>query len=329
MIVVRAPFRIPLGGGGTDLPSYYQKYGGELTSVAIDKYAYVVVNRQVIDKKIRVKYSLVEEVDNASELKHDLLREALKLVGIKDQIEFYFFGDLPARSGMGTSGSYLVAILKALHTLKGESVSIQELAEEACQIEISKLNKPVGKQDQYVAAFGNIINLKIDKKGTVKVNKPNLPTDKISDLENSLLIFYTGLHRDAADVLRHQNKSIKKDEKLVINSMHGIKKIGGEILKAIEAGDTIKVGELMDFHWQNKKNLSSVISTPLIDNWYEKAKQAGALGGKIMGAGGGGFLLFSCPNDKTNLRQAMKKEGLQELFFKFDTEGVKVVADFR
>lgn len=329
MIVVRAPFRIPLGGGGTDLPSYYSKFGGELVSAAIDKYMYVCINRPALDKSIRLKYSLSEQVESVDKLQNEYAREALKLVGVDEQVEIDSIADLAGGSGMGSSGSYLVALLKGLHTFKNQSLSTQELAEEACKIEIDILKKPVGKQDQYMAAFGGITHLVINKKGQVEVNRLAASAEKLSYLEHSLVLFYTGMTRSAGEILRHQSRAITKNKTETVENMHRIKEIGREIVKAIKEGDVEKFGTLMDFHWQSKRGLSSAITNTEIDTWYQKARLAGAIGGKLVGAGGGGFLLFCCPGDKHKLREAMRKESLTEMFFHFDMEGAKVLADFK
>ncbi len=329
MIVVRTPFRIPLGGGGTDLPSYYRQFGGELVSVAIDKYIYISINRPALDQSIKLKYSISEEVDDVNKIQNEYAREALKSTGITNQIEIHSMADLGSGTGLGSSGSYLVGLLKALHTIKNESISTPDLAEEACKIEIETLKKPVGKQDQYLAAFGGITHLKIDKAGKVTPRQLNISADKRRELENCLLMFYTGIRRNAGDILKHQSKSLVQKKKDTVENMHQIKKIGIEITQSLESGDIEKFGTLMDFHWQAKRELSTAVSNSNIDKWYQKARLAGAIGGKIMGAGGGGFFLFCCPGDKHKLREAMREEGLTEMFFHFDMEGAKVIADFK
>ena len=328
MIITRAPFRIPLGGGGTDLPSYYSKFGGELISVAVDKYMFVAVNRPMVDKLIRIKYTRSEMVESVDQIQHELVREALKILRIDNSIEISSMADIPSGTGMGSSGSYLVALLKALHTFKREEVQVKQVADEACLIEIEKLSKPVGKQDQYMAAFGGLTRLTIDKKGRVDVFKPDLPTGTMKELENSLCVFYTGIKRDSGEVLTKQSKATSEGNKHVIDSLHYIKELGGEIYKAILKGNVNKFGALMDLHWQYKRRLSGNVSNSDIDRWYQEGKYAGALGGKIMGAGGGGFLMFCCPGDKTALRGAMAEQGLKELFFNFDLDGVKILVDF-
>lgn len=328
MIITRAPFRIPLGGGGTDLPSYYSKFGGKLISVAIDKYMVTTLNRPVTDTLIRLKYSVSETVESVREVQHQLIKEALKLADIKNGVELSFIADIPAGTGMGTSGSFLVSMLKALHVFKKEEVTASYIANEACYIEIDRLKNPVGKQDQYMAAFGGITQLIINKKGHVEVVHPLIAQSTIEDLEDSLLLFYTGIQRSSREVLALQNRSTKNGDKKVLESLHFIKEIGEEITKALKKGDINNFGKLLNTHWEYKLKLSGKVSNDKINRWYEKGIAAGALGGKLIGAGGGGFLLFCCQGDKNNLRKAMRDEGLHEVFFHFDFDGAKLLANF-
>jgi len=320
MIITRSPFRISLGGGGTDLPDYYKKHGGSLITAAIDKYMYISLNQLAVENFIRLKYSKTEKVDKVGELKHELAREALRLANLDEGLEIASIADLPAKTGLGSSGSYTVALLKALHTLKKEAISAQDLAEEACHIEMDILDKPVGKQDQYIASFGGIIHLKINKKGEVEVKRLNLPLETIKKLENDLILCYTNIQRESNPILKEKAKKTR--------ILHEIKEIGEKSRKALENGDTQAFGKLLDQHWQTKKRLSRQISTSAIDYWYDLAKKSGALGGKIMGAGGGGFFMFCCPGEKSKLRENMKKEGLIEMEWRFDFAGTKILADF-
>ncbi len=328
MIISRAPFRIPLGGGGTDLPSYYTKYGGKLISVAIDKYVATIVNRPVTDDLIRLKYSESEIVKSLDEVQHHLIKPVLKFVGITKAIELSFIADIPAGTGMGSSSSFLVSMLKGLHMFKREEVTATQIAEEACHIEIDLLKNPAGKQDQYMAAFGGIKQLIIDKKGHVEVVAPIIAQSTIEDLEDSLLLFYTGIHRTSKEILKSQNNSTINGDKKVLESLHFIKEIGEEIAKVLEKGNIHKFGMLLNTHWEYKLKLSDKISNIKINSWYQKGIESGALGGKLIGAGGGGFLLFCCPGDKNPLRKAMQEEGLREVFFHFDFDGVKLLANF-
>ncbi len=330
MILTRTPFRIPLGGGGTDLPSFYKQHGGFLFSVAIDKYMYISINRPTLDSLVRIKYSSIEIVENVSQVKHDLARAALEYYGIKDKIEITSTADVPAGTGMGSSGSYLVGLLKGLQTLTRRGTGVQELAELACHIEIDLLNKPVGKQDQYLAAYGGFTVMNIDRNGVVQVSDAVIAPEVVEDLQNKLLLFYTGISRDAMVILGEQSAEAKKEQSDVTKSLLQIKEIGLEIKNSIEAGNLDNFGRLMDEHWRVKKTMSTKMSDPKIDRLYALAKENGALGGKIMGAGGGGFFVFYCPGDKEKkgVRDAMKVNGLVEMPFRFEKEGAKTMVDF-
>ncbi len=327
MIITRTPVRISLGGGGTDLASYYSKHGGFLVAVAIDKHIFVTVNKRFEDS-FRISYSKTEIVDNIKEIRHPIVREGLRLLDYERGLEITTIADVPANTGLGTSSSFTVGLLNALHTYKRESITMKALAEEACKIEIDILKEPIGKQDQYMAAFGGIVCLTFDKNGEVTVTPLNISPDTIDELERHIMLFYTGIRRNTADVLSEQNKASEKDDRKVIDCLHGIKKIGEEVKVALESGNVRRFGELLDLHWQTKKNISNKVSRPEIDKWYALARENGALGGKIMGAGGGGFFMFYVEDDKNRLRQAMKREDLREMRFKFDLEGSKVLVNF-
>jgi len=327
MIITRTPMRIPLGGGGTDLPSYYSKYGGALVSCAIDKYMFIYVNRPLVDDLIRLKYSRTEIVEDVSGIQHDIARESLKLMGIHNAIEITAMADIPAGTGLGSSSCFAVGLLNALHALRREHISTQDLAEEACRIEIDLCGKPIGKQDQYLAAFGGITELEIARDGTVTVTTSPIGYDIQKELENNILLFFTGIKRESHDILKEQSAATTRDEKAVVESLHAIKELGYRIKEALGSGNLTEFGRLLDVHWQTKKRLSGKISRPEMDRWYDIAKANGALGGKIMGAGGGGFFMFYCETDKRPLRRAMAQEGLRELHFKFDDEGSKVLVN--
>jgi len=324
MIVTRTPLRIPLGGGGTDLPSYYTQFGGFLISAAVDKYIYITINRR-FENSIRISYSKTEIVDSPEEIQHPLVREALKLLQIDSNLEITSIADVPANTGLGSSSAFTVGLLNALHTYKKEKVSAQELAEEACQIEIERLKEPIGKQDQYLAAFGGIVCLEIDRLGSVKVEQLNLPENTLDQLESNSLLFYTGIKRSAGEILFAQNKSNAANQNGSLEAMHQIKEIGYQIKESFQQGDIDQFGQLLDRHWQTKKNLSDKISDSQIDRWYDLAKSEGALGGKLMGAGGGGFFMFYCNNGKNTLRQSLQQAGLKEMRFRIDWEGSKVL----
>lgn len=328
MIITRTPFRVTLGGGGTDLPAYYEKYGGFVFSAGIDKYMFISVNRPIVDDLVRLKYSKTEIVEHIDQLRHDIAREALRMMGIERAIEIDSLADIPAGTGLGSSSCYAVGLLHALHTLKRDSISLQELSEEACKLEIEILGKPIGKQDQYMAAFGGLTVLDIARDGKVKVRAANMSTEAIDTLNRNMLMFYLQTSRDANEILAEQTKGAKEEKKDVLESMHYIKEIGYKILEAAERGTIDDIGRLFDEHWQYKKKISSKMSNPRFDEIYEKAKATGALGGKISGAGGGGFFTVYVPKDHEKFREAMKQLGLREMRYRFDFEGSKVLMNF-
>lgn len=327
MIITRTPFRLTLGGGGTDLPSFYCQYGGFILAVTVDKYMFINVNTPVVDDKIRVRYTKSEMVNHVDEVEHTLAREAMKRFGLTKGVEIVSVADIPAGTGLGSSSCYLVGLLNALHALMQKPMPAQSLAEEACEIELEILKKPIGKQDQYMAAFGGLTSLNIDRNGAVGVERLPLSTELVEELEDSLLLFYTRETRDATAILSRQDESTKKKTGNVAEYLQEIKEIGIEIRDQIVKGNLRRFGELMDVHWQTKKRLAEGISNPQIDSWYELARRNGAIGGKISGAGGGGFLMLYCDGDKRRLREAMRGAGLRELNFRFEFEGSKVVFD--
>jgi D-glycero-alpha-D-manno-heptose-7-phosphate kinase len=330
MIIVRAPFRIPIGGGGTDIPSYYEKYNGFLITAAINKYMYVSVNEPAILNKIKIGYSKIEivDIDCVNEIQHDIVRETLKYLNFNRSLEIHSMADVPAGTGMGSSSSYTVALLKALNTLDRKYISLQEIAEEACKIEINLCKKPIGKQDQYASTFGGINQLYINKKGDVIIIPLDIKQETIYELENRLMLFYTGINRDANSIIKEQGDKIKINESISTQSMHRIKEIGMEIKNTLLNDNITLFGELLHQHWIEKKRISTQMTSSNIDKWYDIALNNGALGGKIMGAGGGGFLLFCTKNgNRKELRNVMESEGLQYMDFKFDFEGVKVISN--
>jgi D-glycero-alpha-D-manno-heptose-7-phosphate kinase len=329
MIITRTPFRITLGGGGTDLPSYYEKYGGFIFSAGIDKYMYVDVNRPTSDDLIRVKYSTSETVSDIKELKHDIAREVLRFAGVEKNIEISSIADVPAGTGLGSSSCYAVGLLHALHTLKRENVSFEKLAEEDFDIEAQILKRPIGKQDPYLAAFGGLTVLEITKDGKVDVRPANISIDVADELNRNLLVFFTGVTRSADDILREQSAGAKGENKDITDSMHFIKDLGYQILDVAEAGNIDEIGKKFHNHWEHKKKISSKISNPDFDRIYAKALELGALGGKISGAGGGGFFTFYVPQNHQNFRKEMKALGLREMRYRFESEGSKIVANFR
>lgn len=327
MIITRTPFRITLGGGGTDLPSFYREHGGFILAVALDKYMYLNVNTSILDDKIRLKYSKSELVDRSDQLEHTLAREALRYLDINSGIEITSMADIPEGTGLGSSSSYLIGLLNALHTLAQSPVGPQQLAEEACKIELDILKKPIGKQDQYMAAFGGLTLLNIAPDGKTRVSRIELSVEILEALEHNILMFYTHNVRDATTILGMQDSATKRKDEIVVSSLREIKDIGMEIAGAITKGNLRRFGELMDVHWQLKKRLGESVTKPQLDAWYELAKRNGAIGGKIAGAGGGGFLMLYCEENKAPLRQVMHAAGLRELSFRFDFEGSKVIFD--
>jgi D-glycero-alpha-D-manno-heptose-7-phosphate kinase len=328
MIITRTPFRITLGGGGTDLPSYYSKYGGFIFAVGINKYMFINLNRPIVDDLVRVKYSKSEIVSHRNELQHEIAKEAMQMMEIDKALEIVSMADVPAGTGLGSSSCYAVGLLNGLHTMKREYVSLQTLAEEACNLEINRLGKPIGKQDQYMAAFGGLTVIEIEKDGNVKVKKADVPEEIVGDLNRNLLMFYTNTQRDANEILSEQSKGAKEEKKNVVENMHFIKELGYKILDATESGNITDIGLLFDEHWQHKKKISAKMSNPHFDRIYEIAKENGALGGKISGAGGGGFFLFYVEEKHGKFRTVMKSLGLREMKYRFDFEGTKVLVNF-
>lgn len=324
MIIVRSPLRITLGGGGTDLPSYYRERGGFLIAAAIDKYVYITVHQTFIDDLI-VKYSEIERVATVEQLRHPIIREAFRLVGLDVRaLEITSMADIPAGTGLGSSGSFTTALLKALHVHCKVLIHPSTLAEQACQIEIDRLREPIGKQDQYIAAFGGITCFRFNKDDSVDAWPLKIDTETLYNLEDNLLLFFTGYARSASSILKEQDDKSKQHNADMIRNLDYIKELGLRSLNALEGGQLIEFGRLMDEHWQHKKQRSGGISNPKINDWYDHAMKNGAAGGKLIGAGGGGFLMFYA-EDKTRLRHAMIAAGLKEVRFRFDFEGTKTI----
>lgn len=324
MIITRSPLRISLGGGGTDLPSYYRQHGGMVISAAIDKYVYVTVMRPFVPG-IYLKYSKLEHVYKVDEVQHPIIREALRILDFKTpQVEITTLADIPAGTGLGSSGSFTTALLKALYTHRRRLIHPNELARLACDIEIERLKEPVGKQDQYIAAYGGITRFFFHSNGTVEAEPLQISTDTFCDLEDNLMLFFTGFSRNAGDVLRDQDMRTQSSDSEMIQNLHYVKEIGVKCGQALINGNTAMFGELMHEHWENKKRRSKEISNDQINEWYEYGRANGAIGGKLVGAGGGGFLMFYA-EDRRRLRQAMGRAGLEEVRFKFDFEGTKIL----
>jgi D-glycero-alpha-D-manno-heptose-7-phosphate kinase len=324
VIITRSPLRITLGGGGTDLPSYYRDHGGFLIAAAIDKYVYVTVMRP-FTSGIYLKYSRLEHVDATEEVHHPIIREAIKSLGFKTpQIEITTLADIPAGTGLGSSGSFTTALLKALHAHRRRLVAPAELAELACTIEIDRLGEPIGKQDQYAAAFGGVTCFTFHPDGRVEAEPLKIPMDALFNLEDNLLLFFTGFSRKAGGILSDQKQRTEQHDAEMLQNLHFVKDLGRRSREALESGDTGGFGELLHEHWEHKRRRSAGMSNPQIDEWYELGRRSGALGGKLVGAGGGGFLMFYA-EDHRRLRAAMKTAGLEEVRFRFDFEGTKVL----
>ena len=324
MIIARSPLRISLGGGGTDVPSYYEEHEGFLLAAAINKYVYVTVMRPFAEG-IYLKYSEIEHLSQVADVKHPIIREALTELKLRTpQIEITTLADIPSGTGLGSSGSFTTALIKALFAHYRKNIHPKELAELACEIEINRLHEPIGKQDQYIAAFGGITEFRFARDGSVYSQPLNLSVETTHDLEDNLLLFFTGISRSAGLILKDQvTKSQSHDQKMLDN-LHFTKDLGLRSKDALIQGNTTKFGELMHEHWEHKKSRSTGMSNQFIDDVYNLALKSGAVGGKLVGAGGGGFLMFYA-NDKEKLRAQMSKLGLEEVRFHFDFEGTKVI----
>ena len=325
MIIARSPLRISLGGGGTDLPSYYEQFGGFLIAAAIDKYVYITLHDTFIPELI-VKYSKLEKVVRAGDLEHPIIREAFAALGMEGKsLELTSMADIPSGTGLGSSGSFTTALLKALHAYQKNLVHPSDLAEQACDIEINRLHEPIGKQDQYIAAYGGITCFEFQPGGKVKAWPAKISEETLYNLEDDLLLFFTGYSRSASAILREQDQKSKSADQSMIENLHFVKEVGHKSLAALESGDLREFARLMDLHWQRKKERSGGMSNQQINAWYDLARANGALGGKLIGAGGGGFLAFYADQDKAKLRHVMRGQGLKEVRFRFDFEGTKLV----
>ena len=324
MLITRSPLRISLGGGGTDLPSYYEHFGGFLIAAAIDRYVYVTVNRP-FGAGIRLKYSNIENCDTVDEVQHPILREALRMMELRTpQIEITTLAEIPSGTGLGSSGSFTTALVKALYAHRRRLLHSSEVARLACEIEIERLHEPVGKQDQYIAAYGGITCFDFQRDGGVAARPLAISMDTMFDLEDNLLLFFTGFSRSAGSLLQDQKARSEVLDPEMIENLHYVKELGYRSQRALESGNCAEFGSLMHEHWEHKKRRSKGMSNTKIDEWYELALRNGAAGGKLVGAGGGGFLLFYA-DDRKRLRQSMSHAGLEEVRFRFDFEGTKVL----
>jgi D-glycero-alpha-D-manno-heptose-7-phosphate kinase len=323
VLISRTPLRISLGGGGTDLPSYYSRRGGFVVSAAIDRYVYIAINRTFTDDYF-LKYSALERVKAVDEIQHPIIQNALQLHPVGPGLEIVSVADIPAGTGLGSSGSFTVGLLRALHGFKREPVTHGDLAEEAAHIEIDLLQEPAGKQDQYIASFGGLTCFEFREDGSVHVSPLSISTATMHDLDEHLLMFFTGYSRSASKLLGEQRRKTESDDAEMIANLDRIKHIGHETCSALEAGDTGRFAELMHEHWLHKKERSPGMSNEELNGWYDLAIENGALGGKLVGAGGGGFLLFYT-REQTRLRQAMSAAGLTEVRFSFDHDGCALI----
>ena len=334
MIITRTPFRITLGGGGTDLPSYYESHGGYVFSMAIDKYMYIMLHHlPATERKSIIRYSQVETVSSVNEINHPLAREALRLHDVKDYIELTSMADMPAKTGLGSSGSYLVGVLNAIRAYKGDPASPAKLAEEACHIEMNVLKEPVGKQDQYIAAYGGFQLLEIDKAGKVGVTPVPVNFMTANELATKARVYYTGIQRSATAVLKGQDQAAREktapDHRHVVDCLSRIKEIGREIKNAFETGDLDRFGVLMDQHWETKRKMSAKVSLTVLDELYIRVKKEfGVLGGKVIGAGGGGFMMLYCPEKGRELDAFMATHDMPRISYFPSMQGSRVVADW-
>ena len=324
MIIVRSPLRISLGGGGTDLPSYYEENEGFLLTAAINKFVYITMHENFMDE-ILVKYSKTENVRDVNDIRHPIFRECIKMLGLQDEsFEIQSMADIPAGTGLGSSSSFTTALLKCLHEYKGELVGTEELAREACEIEMVRLKEPIGKQDQYIAAYGGIRAMWFHKDGSVTVEPVNMSKETLYNLEDNLVLYFTGFERSASQILKEQDDKTKASDSDMKSNLDMVKQMGLDTKQVFEKGDLRAFADIMNHHWEIKKKRSGQMSNPRIDEWYEYAMKHGALGGKLIGAGGGGFLMFYA-EDKVGLREAMKSTGMKEVRFRFEKQGTRLV----
>lgn len=324
MIITRSPLRITLGGGGTDLPSYSRQFGGGVLAAAIDKYVYVTVVRP-FTPGIFLKYSELEHVEHLSDVRHPIIKETLYHMGddsFAPQIEITALADIPAGTGLGSSSSFTTALIKALYTHNRQFITPVDLASLACDIEITYLNQPIGKQDQYIAAYGGVTWLSFKQDGSVEATPLRASLDTLHALEDNLLLFYTGISRSAADVLQDQQTRTEQADPKMLENLHEVRRLGELSRKALEGGDLTEFGCLLNRQWEQKQWRSP--NTEQICQWRKYGLSSGAIGGKLIGAGGGGFLLFYT-EEHTRLCRGMADMGLQEVRFRFDYEGTKVL----
>ncbi|MCR4334652.1 MAG: galactokinase [Patescibacteria group bacterium] len=319
IIISRVPFRLSLGGGSTDLPSYYEKHGGFIFGVTINLYMDVFIKEPRSDDFIHVHYKHFESVSDVKNISHEIARQALIMHGIKNKVAISFKADTPAGTGLGSSGACAVAVIKGLSTFCGKKISNKKASEKSFEL-TRALKLPDGVQDPYVCSLGGFVVLDIDKKGNIKIKKPKIDSKVIKKFFKNSLFYYTGVVRESKHILAEQ------DQTKILESKHKTKTIGKKILKCFMKGDLDSFGKLMNEHWEIKKTMSNKMSSDLFDKIYEEACKAGALGGKIMGAGGGGYFMFYCssPKIKKNVRKALKSFKMREMDFELDNQGARV-----
>lgn len=323
MIITKTPLRISLGGGGTDLPSYYERDGGFVLSAAIDKYIYISVNSTFTDDYL-LKYSELERVPALSQISHPIIRTACEVMNISPGIEIVSVADIPSGTGLGSSGSFTVGLLHALSVHKHSHTSVHELAEMACEIEIDRLREPVGKQDQYIAAYGGVSNLTFSSDGSVEVTPLDIPRNTLADLESNLLLFFTGYSRSAGSILKDQAQKSTSGDVNMRKNLDETRQLGLQIRDELTNGNAEAFGLLMNEHWQRKRERSAGMSNPRIDELYDLGMTNGAIGGKLVGAGAGGFLMFYASQPQ-QLRNKFRDIGLEEVRFRFDHDGTTLL----
>jgi D-glycero-alpha-D-manno-heptose-7-phosphate kinase len=328
MIVSRAPVRFSLGGGGTDLPSYSRQHGGFVVAAAVDKFVFVCINRR-FQNNVRLAYTESELVDSVDQIRHRIFRAALQATGLVKSLELHSLADVPANTGLGSSSSFTVALLNGLHVYKREFVPAEQLAREACHLEIDVLKEPIGKQDQFIAAHGGISAMTFHTDGSVDIERLPLGEAVIDELESNLVIYFSGVERSASTVLTEQAKTILENKDAAVQRMDRIKALGYETKRVLLGGDIDQYGEMLHEHWTNKRKLAPNMADSTIDEHYEAARKAGAIGGKLMGAGGGGFFMFYArAGERRAIHDALSARGLRRMRFRFDFDGARIVANF-
>ena len=323
MIVVKTPLRMSFVGGGSDLPAFYRRFGGAVVSTAIDKFIYLTVNRK-FDNRIRIAYSRVEEPASVAKIKHPLVREAMQKLGITGGIEIMSMADIPAKgTGLGSSSSFTVGLLQALYAYQGQFASADRLGQEACEIEIERCGEPIGKQDQYAAAFGGFNFIQFHPDDSVSVDPIVCRRETLKELQAGTLTFYTGLTRSASAILKHQTKALNT-EKAKQKMLQRMVKLAHEMRSELQRNNAPVFGEMLHENWELKRQLAAGVSTTQIDDWYTRARKAGAIGGKLLGAGSGGFMMFYAPPDRHEAIVRALKE-LRQVQFGFEPQGSKII----